>query len=189
MKQQIAQMSRIDLVDELLASPYAESGQKADKAKLSAGKELAILKRKLAVAKAIMLRDMQEKMMGKDLISSPAQSREWLKLRYAGVEHEAFILLHLDARNRLLSIDEIFRGTLTYTSVYPREVLKSALESNSASVIFVHNHPSGDTDPSQSDQTITLNLKNALALVDIRVIDHLIVGADKISSFAELGML
>ena len=104
------------------------------------------------------------------------------------MEHEVFLVLWLDAHNRLLCTEELFRGTLTQCSVYPREVIKVALAKNAGAVIFAHNHPSGVAEPSQSDERLTQELKHALALVDVRVIDHLVIGTD-IVSFAERGLL
>jgi DNA repair protein RadC len=95
----------------------------------------------------------------------------------------------MDARNRLIVAEELFRGTLTQTSVYPREVVKRALFHNAAAVIFAHNHPSGETDPSRSDEMLTTTLKTALALVDVRVLDHFVVAGNKALSFAERGLL
>jgi DNA repair protein RadC len=104
-------------------------------------------------------------------------------------EHEVFIALFLDAQNRLLAADELFRGTLAQTSVYPREVVKRALAINAGAVIFAHNHPSGIAEPSRSDELLTASLKQALALVDVRVLDHLIVAGNSTVSFAERGLL
>jgi len=100
-----------------------------------------------------------------------------------------FVALFLDAQNRLLVAEELFRGTLTQTSVYPREVVKRALALNAAAVIFAHNHPSGVAEPSRSDEMLTASLRQALALVDVRVLDHLIVAGPAIVSFAERGLL
>jgi DNA repair protein RadC len=97
--------------------------------------------------------------------------------------------LFLDSQNRLLAADELFRGTLTQTSVYPREVVKRALALNAGAVIFAHNHPSGIAEPSRSDELLTASLKQALALVDVRVLDHLIVAGTVMTSFAERGLL
>lgn len=122
-------------------------------------------------------------------LSSPDKVRDYLRMTLAHREHEVFMALFLDAQNRLLAADELFRGTLTQTSVYPREVVKRALAVNAASVIFAHNHPSGVAEPSRSDELLTGSLKQALALVDVRVLDHLIVAGGGTVSFAERGML
>jgi DNA repair protein RadC len=111
-----------------------------------------------------------------------------VKLKLATYEHEVFACLMLDNRNRVIAFRELFRGTIDGASVYPREVVKQALADNAAAVIFAHNHPSGATEPSQADIAITERLKKALALIDVRVLDHLIVG-DEVTSFAERGIL
>jgi DNA repair protein RadC len=124
-----------------------------------------------------------------DALSSPQAVRDYLRLSLEGREHEVFVAVFLDAQNRVIVAEELFRGTLTQTSVYPREVVKSALRHNAASVIFAHNHPSGVAEASQADQALTESLKRALALVDIRVLDHFIVGRGRTFSFAERGLL
>jgi DNA repair protein RadC len=122
--------------------------------------------------------------------SSPAAVRDFLRLQLAGLAHEAFFALWLDAQNRLLAAEELFRGSLTQTSVYPREVVKRALWHNAASVVLAHNHPSGVAEPSAADQALTRELRQALALVDVRVLDHFIVaGQSAPLSFAERGLL
>lgn len=125
-----------------------------------------------------------------DVFSSPRQVRDYLRLRIATLPHEVFMLILLDAQNRMLAAEELFRGTLTQTSVYPREVVKRVLSHNAAAVIFAHNHPSGIAEPSAADQLLTNSLKHALALVDVKVLDHFIVAgnADPVS-FAERGLL
>jgi DNA repair protein RadC len=122
-------------------------------------------------------------------MNSPQALRDWLRLHCAGLQHEVFIVLFLDAQNRLLSAVEMFRGTLTQTSVYPREIVKSALERNAAAVALAHNHPSGSAEPSRADEFLTQNLKSALALVDVRVLDHFVVAGDQCASFAERGLI
>ncbi len=134
-------------------------------------------------------RALSEQRETRDALCSPDAVRNWLKLRLSGLSHEVFMVLLLDAQNRLLRADELFRGTLTQTSVYPREVVKLALAHNAAGVIFAHNHPSGVAEPSRADDFLTQSLKQALALVDIRVLDHVIVGGGATCSFAERGML
>lgn len=124
-----------------------------------------------------------------DALNSPQAVRDYLRLSLERREHEVFVAIFLDAQNRVIEAEELFRGTLTQTSVYPREVVKAALRHNAASVIFAHNHPSGVAEPSQADQSLTDSLKRALALVDIRVLDHFIVGRGRTFSFAERGLL
>ena len=122
-------------------------------------------------------------------LTSPQAVRDYLKLRIADREHEVFVALFLDSQNRLIAADELFRGTLAQTSVYPREVVKAALKHNAAAVIFAHNHPSGIAEPSRADEMLTTALKQALSLVDIRTLDHFVVGGNVVTSFAERGLL
>jgi len=121
-------------------------------------------------------------------ITSPEKTKAFLALQLAHLDHEVFAALFLDNRHRLLEFEVLFRGTIDGASVHPREVVKRALGLNAAAVIFAHNHPSGDADPSQADLRITQRLKEALALVDVRVLDHLVVGREVVS-FAERGLL
>jgi len=123
-----------------------------------------------------------------DTLSSPDQTRDYLLMRLKGYEHEVFACLFLDNRHRVISFVEMFRGTIDGASVHPREVVKEALKQNAAAVIFAHNHPSGVAEPSQSDKAITNRLKDALALVDVRVLDHFVIG-DDVVSFAERGLI
>jgi len=134
-------------------------------------------------------RAMQEKMRASDALNSPAAVKDYLRLTLGRKGYEVFAVLFLDAQNRPLAIEELFRGTLTQTSVYPREVVKRTLHHNAASIILAHNHPSGTAEPSNADQILTQALKNALALIDTRVLDHFIVGGDTVLSFAERGLL
>ena len=115
--------------------------------------------------------------------------RDYLRLLLAGKEHEVFVVVLLDTHHRVLVCEELFRGTLTQTSVYPREVVKLALAANAAAAIFAHNHPSGVSEPSRSDELLTRELKAALALVDVRVLDHFVVTGSQALSFAERGLL
>ena len=124
-----------------------------------------------------------------DVLSSPAAVRDYLRLHLGRREHEVFVVVLLDAQHRVLDIVDLFRGTLTQTSVYPREVVKLALAANAGSVIFAHNHPSGLAEPSRADELLTHTLKQALALVDVKVLDHFVVGAASTISFAERGLL
>lgn len=122
-------------------------------------------------------------------LSSPQAVRDWLRLRYGGHPVEVFGALFLDQQHRLIEFRELFHGTLTQTSVFPREVLRAALGLNAAAMVLFHNHPSGDPEPSRSDEHLTQTLKTTLALVDVRVIDHFVVGAAGSVSFAERGLL
>ena len=143
----------------------------------------------LQAAVELAKRALGQQMRGADNLSSPDAVRSYLRLLLEPRRVEVFVGLFLDAQNRLIAANELFSGTLTQTSVYPREVVKSALSHNAASVIFAHNHPSGVAEPSRADETLTRNLKEALALVDVRVLDHFIVGHGSMLSFAERGLL
>jgi DNA repair protein RadC len=134
-------------------------------------------------------RALAETLRAGDALGSPGAVRDYLRLTLAKREHEVFLAVLLDAQNRVLVCEELFRGTLTQTSVYPREVVKCALEGNAAAVIFAHNHPSGVAEPSHADQVLTQSLKQALALVDIKVLDHFIVAGAATLSFAERGLI
>ena len=144
---------------------------------------------KLHAACELAARAIAEDLGGRDCLSSPRAVRDLLKLRLAGLPHEVFVCLQLDAQHRVIAFEELFRGTLTQTSVYPREVVKAALRANAAAVIFAHNHPSGVAEPSHADEILTRSLKSALALVDVQVLDHFIVAGTRIMSFAERGLL
>ncbi len=122
-------------------------------------------------------------------LSSPQAVRDYLRLKLQGKAHEVFVAVFLDAQNRVLEVEELFRGTLTQTSVFPREIVKQALHHNAAAVIFAHNHPSGVAEPSRADEALTQTLKHTLALVDVKVLDHFVVGGDAAMSFAERGLL
>lgn len=124
-----------------------------------------------------------------ETIRSPSDTESFLKARMQHLDHEIFCCLYLDNRHRVLRFDELFRGTIDGTSVYPREVVKEALEVNAAAVILAHNHPSGVAEPSQADERITKRLKSALELVDIRLLDHFIVGDGAATSLASRGLL
>ena len=122
-------------------------------------------------------------------LTSPQAVRDYLRLRIANLEYEVFVALFLDSQNRLIAAEELFRGTLAQTSVYPREVVKAALKHNAAACIFAHNHPSGVAEPSRADELLTSALKQALALVDVRTLDHFVVAGASVTSFAERGLL
>jgi len=122
-------------------------------------------------------------------LSSPAAVRDFLRLHLHGLEREVFTALLLDAQHRVTAVEDLFAGTLTQTSVYPREVVKAALRHNAAAVIFAHNHPSGVAEPSHADEILTRSLKQALALVDVQVLDHFVVAGTQSMSFAERGLL
>ena len=143
----------------------------------------------LQAALELARRALKEEISSRDALSSPRAVRDYLRLALAGREQEVFVVLLLDAQHRVIASEELFRGTLTQTSVYPREVVKCALKHNAAAVIFAHNHPSGVAEPSHADEILTRSLKAALALVDIQVLDHFIVAGSRTMSFAERGLL
>jgi DNA repair protein RadC len=144
----------------------------------------------LAASLELTRRGLREELRARPTLGTPAAVRDWLRLRMGSLPHEVFVVLWLDAQNRLIADEELFRGTLTQTSIYPREVVKQALARNAAAVIFAHNHPSGIAEPSHADNLLTQALKQALALVDVRVIDHFIVAGNAPPlSFAERGLL
>jgi DNA repair protein RadC len=188
-------MSRADLVRELLASSRTamisdDLGVYATVCESPCATPCAPrVCHKLAVAREVIMRDLRDRMKTTSALNSPQAVRDWLQLHCATLEHEVFIVLLLDAQNRVLSVEELFRGTLTQTSVFPREVVKVALRANAAAVIFAHNHPSGVAEPSRADEALTQSLKHSLALVDVKVLDHFIVGGTSTMSFTERGLL
>jgi DNA repair protein RadC len=143
----------------------------------------------LAAVLELARRSMARQLREQPVFDTPGRVKDYLRLRLAAHPHEVFAVLFLDAQHQLLQMDEMFRGTLTQTSVYPREVVKRALELNTAAVVLAHNHPSGAAEPSRADEFLTQTLKSALALVDVRVLDHLVVGHAEVVSFAERGLL
>lgn len=144
---------------------------------------------KLQAAKELVRRSLAEEMQQRPVFQSPSTVRDFLSLTIGSREHEVFLVLFLDAQHALIAVEEMFRGTLSQTSVYPREVVKQALQCNAGGVIFAHNHPSGVAEPSRADEHLTQSLKSALALVDVRVLDHFVVAGQSTVSFAERGLL
>lgn len=143
----------------------------------------------LAAVLELARRCLGEQLRNGTPLNSPSAVRDYLRLALGSREHEVFLALFVDAQHRVLCAEELFRGTLTQTSVYPREVVKAALRANAAAVIFAHNHPSGVAQPSQADELLTRTLKDALALVEVKVLDHFIVAGRQTLSFAERGLL
>src|SRR5260221_8922518 len=144
---------------------------------------------KIGAARELMRRALLQQLSSGSARTSRAAVRDYLRLSIAGKEHEIFSVIWLDAQHRVIGAEDLFRGTLSKTSVYPREVVKHALKANAAAVIFAHNHPSGVAQPSQSDELLTRNLKEALALIEVKVLDHFIVAGNQALSFAERGLL
>ncbi len=185
--------SAVDLARELLAAFDGDLARLAN----APPKELERLPG-IGSAKAVQLvatlelarRALAAPLSQSDLLSSPLAVRDWLRLRLAHLPHEVFVALWLDNQHRLISSDELFRGTLGTTSVHPREVVKSALAHNAAAVIFAHNHPSGSREASPADLELTRHLRQALTLVDVRLLDHFIVTAgSQPLSLAEKGLI
>ncbi len=134
-------------------------------------------------------RAMAQRLAERTVFSTPSAVKDYLALHLSGKKHEVFAVLFLDAQNRLLALEEMFRGTLTQTSVYPREVVLRALHHHAGSVVLAHNHPSGSPEPSRADEALTQTLKAALMLVDVRVLDHIIVAQGGCLSMAERGLM
>jgi DNA repair protein RadC len=180
--------SAVELGRELLARFKGIAGIFG--ADLSGVKGLGPAKRALfEAAMELARRSLKDDMRSASALTSPGAVRDYLRLAIAEREHEVFVCLWLDAQHRVIACEELFRGTLTQTSVYPREIVKAGLKANAAAVIFAHNHPSGAAQPSQADELLTRNLKDALALVDVKVLDHFIVAGHQTLSFAERGLL
>ncbi len=185
--------SAVDLARDLLARFDSQLGALVEASLEELASVSGIGQAKAAQLKAsfeLARRALSQEMAVRDMLSSPGQVRDWLRLRLASRPHEVFMALWLDAQNRLLKAEELFTGTLTQTSVYPREVVKTALAHNAAAVILAHNHPSGIAEPSRADELLTRSLKEALSMVDVRLLDHFIVaGHAPPLSFAERGLL
>jgi DNA repair protein RadC len=182
--------SAVELARELLVGWNGLAGLFASPGNLRNIKGLGPAKTaQLAAVMEVARRCLKEDLRSASALTSPGAVREYLRLAIAGREHEVFVCLWLDAQHRVISFDELFRGTLTQTSVYPREIVKAGLKANAAAVIFAHNHPSGVAQPSQADELLTRNLKEALALVEIKVLDHFVVAGSQALSFAERGLL
>lgn len=187
----VAGVSAVDLARSMLT----EYGSLA--ALLAADKQRFCQTRGLGTAKFAQLqavlemarRHAGEALLRDDVLTNPDATRNYLSLKLARAPHEIFACVFLDTRHRVVAYEELFRGTIDGANVYPREVVKAALKHNAAAVIFAHNHPSGVAEPSRADRDITQRLVEALALVDIRVLDHLVLAHNELSSFAERGLL
>ena len=165
----------------LLAAPCAA---------IAAARGIGVAKAaKIATVLELARRVLVEEAAQADVLTSPQAVRDYLRLALTSRPYEVFVGLYLDSQNRVLGIEELFRGTLAQTSVYPREVVKAALARNAAAMIFAHNHPSGVAEPSRADELLTQALRQALALVDIRTLDHFVVAGSRLVSFAERGLL
>lgn len=183
--------SAVDLARELLISfGSLKDLLNADRERFCQGVGLGDAKyTQLQAVLEMARRHFAEQLQKGDALSSPAMTRAYLSAQLRGYTFEVFACLFLDNQNRVIQLEELFRGTIDSANVYPREVVRRALYHNAAAVIFAHNHPSGISEPSRSDQHITEKLKQALALLDIRVLDHFIIGDGEPYSFAEHGLL
>lgn len=162
----------------------------ADRAALSAACGIGPARYcQLSAVLELVRRGLREDMGRRDALGSPGAVRDYLRLKLRDLQHEVFVGLYLDAQNRVIGDEVLFRGTLTQTSVYPREVVKRALAHNAAGLILAHNHPSGVAEPSHADEALTRALRQALALVDVKVLDHFVVAGNAAVSFAERGLL
>jgi len=144
---------------------------------------------KLQVAKELFRRSLLEPLRKRDALSSPAMVRDFLRITLAERDHEVFMVLFLDSQNHVIECEEMFRGTLSQTAVYPREIVKRSLQWNAAGLIVAHNHPGGLAIASRADETLTMTLKRALTLVDVKLLDHFVVSSGSLYSFAENGLL
>ena len=182
-----SKLSDIELLGKLIGVKQAKSAYNGSLKTMFAAKEQA--PEQCQVARELLTRWLKEEMKEGNALDAPKTVKDYLTLHFAGQEYETFVAIFLDAQHRVIKAEELFKGTLTQTSVYPREVVKASLKHNCAAVIFAHNHPSGATEPSRADETLTTALKQALALVDVRVLDHFVVAGNQTMSFAERGMI
>lgn len=143
----------------------------------------------MAAVMELARRSLAQEVASRPLFDAPQRAKDYLRLQLGHLPHEVFAVLFLDAQHRLIRLEEMFRGTLSQTSVYPREVVKRALDLHAGAVILAHNHPSGLAEPSRADEFLTQSLKSVLALVDVQVLDHFVVGQGEVVSFAERGLL
>ena len=182
--------SAVDLAREILGEFGGLGNLLAAGAMLRRVKGLGAAKcAQFVAALELARRSMDERLKESAALTSPSAVRDYLRLSLGSREHEVFVCIWVDAQHKVIAVEEPFRGTLTQTSVYPREIVKAALAANAAAVIFAHNHPSGVAQPSQADELLTRNLKEALALIDVKVLDHFIVAGHQALSFAERGLL
>jgi DNA repair protein RadC len=184
-------LSAVDLARRLL-SEYGGLRPllQADRTRFCATKGLGMAKyAQLQAVLEMARRHLAERLRRGDALTDPKATRDYLRRRLADRQHEIFAVLFLDNRHRVIACEELFRGTVDGAAVYPREVVKAALAHNAAAVILAHNHPSGVAEPSRADRDLTRRLIDALALVDIRVLDHLVIGDGVSTSFAEHGWL
>lgn len=185
----IQSMSSRDLLAELIGEDAAHRIYKQSLLKLlQAGIPNPEL-RPIFLARELWERMYRYELQERTYFTTPQAVKDYLSVAYATKAYEVFLVLFLDAQHRLIAAEEMFRGTLTQTSVYPREVVIRALDHQAASVVLSHNHPSGCAEPSRADEALTHTMKQALALVDVRVLDHIVFGAGQITSLAERGLI
>lgn len=181
----------LQLAEKVLSDLGGLSGLlQADTTRLGRIKGLGPAKRsELMAVMELARRSLHTDLRSQPVFSNPQAVKDFLQMQLGHRPHEVFGVLFLDAQNRLIAFEELFRGTLSQTSVYPREVVKQALAHNAGAVILTHNHPSGVLEPSRADELLTQTLKSSLQLVDVRVLDHIVVGRSACLSFAERGLL
>jgi DNA repair protein RadC len=183
-------LSDLELLKLLLGEKAAEKAFAGSVLRLFLGEPpMPDVHPRIGAARELVRRALQEDLHRNPALTSPGSVRDYLRLWLSGKEHETFIVICLDAQHRVIEAEEVFRGTLTQTSVYPREIVKYVLRTNAAAVILAHNHPSGVAQPSQADELLTRQIKEALALVEVKVLDHFIVAGNQALSFAERGLL
>jgi DNA repair protein RadC len=180
-----------ELADQVLQRFGGFAGlMQVDPKALAAVKGLGPAKRcELSAVMEMARRALAQQMATRPVFDAPQKVKDFVALQLGGLAQEVFAVLFLDGQHRLIRLETMFQGTLTQTSVYPREIVKAALAHNAGAVILAHNHPSGLAEPSRADEFLTTTLKSALALVDVRVLDHLVVGRGQVVSFAERGLL
>lgn len=153
------------------------------------GPPMSLCDYRLAIAREILIRASYDEVVGRSYLSSPHAARDYFRIHVATLQYEVFLVAYLDSQNRVITVEEAFRGSLSATSVYPREIVKQALFHNAAAILACHNHPSGSALISRADEALTAALKDALAVVDVRFIDHLVFAVGDFVSFAEKGLL
>lgn len=192
----LAPLDRSQLEAILLQPPSVEAGPlrcseqlAVDLLPTAADERTTRLRHVLAAAHELLVRIASQAMTGRSLLGSPALVKDFVKILFAGAERETFVVIFLDAHMRVIATEELFSGTVTQTSVYPREVVRRALHHNAAALICAHPHPAGDAQPSRADEHLTRSLAAALSLIDVRLVDHIVVAGSACTSLAEVGLL
>lgn len=178
---------------ELLREPAAQARICSDAGGLpyasDQGEVRSLLEHRLCIAREILLRAAYEDVVGRSAMDSPKAAREYFRLHFATLPYEVFLIAYLDSQRRVIAIEEAFRGTVTQTSVYPREIVRRSLHHNATAIIASHQHPSGAAEASRADEVLTVALRQALGLVDVKLLDHLVFAAGEFLSFAERGLI